>query len=284
MGYWLTQLANIFETAISAVGAHLSVVVCNIFFLGMAVMMSLGPYAMVILQKKGLSLPIALSLTFLIVLAASLIFVAAYLKLSAESFTVFSLASVLAFDALLKSWDNVTGGVLGIAGITRPGIIPTLSALVIMECMFAVVVLTGEYVILKTWFGRALLAMKENKYVVESFGYSTKKLGSALIVIVSLTSAFSGILFIWRIRFIDPSFGGLIFLIQVLTIAIIAAKPKIRWLILSTLIIVLLPEVFRFFALPPTIIGHLRNLLYALSLIVIVKSVSGSLLPQKRFI
>ncbi len=284
MGYWLTQLARIFETAVSAMGTHLAIAVSNIFFLGIPVMYALGAYAMVILQREGLALWPAAGVSLLIVIVCSFIFVAAYWKLSADSFTVFSLASVLAFDAVLKSWDSVTGGVLGLAGIVRPEMASGLGQLVILELALSAIVLAGEYIILKTWFGRALLAMKENKYVAESFGYSTRKLGAAVIIIASFAAALSGILTIWRIRFLDPGFGGIIILIQLATIAIIAAKPKIRWLAGSTLLIVLLPEVFRFFDLPSTIVGHLRNLLYALALIVIVKSVSKNLLPQKRFI
>jgi branched-chain amino acid transport system permease protein len=99
-----------------------------------------------------------------------------------------------------------------------------------------------------------------------------------------LAAGVSGLLAIWRIQFLDPSFGGIVLLIQVVTIAIIAAKPKVRWLAVATLIIVLLPEILRFLNLPSTIIGHLRNLLYAIIMIAITRNISNNLLPQKRFI
>lgn len=284
MGYWLTQLARIFETSISSMSTHLAVVVSNIFFLGVPVVFSLGAYSMVIFQKSGVDFYLAVVLALLVVIAFSFIFVLAYLKLSADSFTVFTLASVLAFDAVLKSWDSLTGGVLGISGIARPAFASTLGNLVILQFCLSFLILLLEYIILKTWFGRALLAMKENTYLAESFGYSTRRLGSIVIVLVSTIAAIAGIIAIWRIRFLDPTFGGMLLLIQLATIAIIAAKPKIRWLAGSTLFIVLLPEILRFFVLPPTVIGHLRNLLYSLLLIIIIKSISKNLLPQKRFI
>jgi branched-chain amino acid transport system permease protein len=284
MGYLFTQLARYSEAAIMSTGAHLAVAVTNIFFLGIPVMSTLAAYTLVITQNKGIPLIWALLLSLFSVLLTSLIFVLAYLKLSADSFTVFTLASVLAFDAVLKSWDSVTGGVLGIAGIIRPNFILTLSRLAWFQFGLTLIVLLAEYIILKTWLGRALLGMKENKYIVESSGISTKRLGAAVIIISSFFAALAGIVTVWRIQFLDPGFGGLVLLIQIMTIAVVAAKPKIRWLAISTLIIVLLPEILRLLNLPPTIIGHLRNLLYALILLIIIRNISSNLLPQKRFI
>lgn len=284
MGYLFTQLARFSETAIMSMGAHLAIAVSNIFFLGIPVMFSASAYAMVISQSRGLGLIWSIVIALVSVLLISLVFVLAYLKLSADSFTVFSLASVLAFDAVLKSWSGLTGGVLGISGILRPDFIASLPRLAWFQFGLAILSLLIEYVILKTWFGRALLAMKENRYVAESFGFSVWRLGAAAIMISSVMAGVGGIVAIWRIQFLDPSFGGIALLIQIVTIAIIAAKPKIRWLSVATLIIVLLPEALRFLDLPSTVIGHLRNLLYSLLLLIVVRNISKSLLPQKRFI
>jgi ABC-type branched-subunit amino acid transport system permease subunit len=285
MGYLLTQLARLFETSIRAVGSHLSIAISNIFFLGVPVMYSAGAYTMVILQKNNdLNLFFSIILSLLVVFFLSLIFVLTYLKLKGESFTVFTLTSILAFDAMLKSWDGLTGGVLGISGIMRPESITSLKELVILQFIIMILILVGEYVLLKTWFGRALLGIKENTCIVESFGISAKKIGSIVIIISSFLAALSGIIAIWRIRFLDPSFGGVLILVEVLTIAIVAAKPKVRWLALSTLFVVLLPEVLRFLSIPSIYVGHLRNLMYAGMLIIILKTISKNILPRKRFI
>ncbi|MHB8903967.1 MAG: branched-chain amino acid ABC transporter permease [Patescibacteria group bacterium] len=284
MGYLFTQLARFSETAIMSMGAHLTIAVSGIFFLGIPVTFSLAAYSLVIAQSFGLPLAAALIISFGAVSIASFIFVLAYLKLSADSFTVFTLASILAFDAALKSWDSLTGGVLGIAGIMRPAFLSTLIKLAFFQFALAILALAVEQIILKTNLGRSMLAMKENKYLVESLGISSRRVGAIAIIISSFTAAIAGIVAVWRIQFLDPSFGGIMLLVQVVTIAIIAAKPKVRWLAFSTLIIVLLPEGLRFLNLPSSIIGHLRNLFYALILLVMIKNISEKLLSQKRFI
>jgi len=284
MGYLYTQLARFSETAIMSMGAHLTIAVSGIFFMGIPVTYSLAAYALVISQNFGLPLIAALAVALVTVLLASLIFILAYLKLSDDSFTVFTLASILAFDAAVKSWDSLTGGVLGIAGISRPEFVSSLVQLAWFQFFLALLALAIEQVILKTRLGRALKAMKEDKYLVESLGVSSRRVGATVILISSLAAAISGIVSVWRIQFLDPSFGGIMLLVQIVTIAIIAAKPKVRWLALATLIIVLLPEALRFLNLPSSIVGHLRNLFYALILLVMIKNISEKLLPQKRFI
>jgi branched-chain amino acid transport system permease protein len=284
MGYIFTQLARFAETSIMAAGAHLAIVGSGIFFLGIPVSFALSAYVLAITQVAGWPLFVSVMTAICAVLVASAVFVLAYLKLSADGFTVFTLASILAFDAAVKSWDSVTGGVLGIAGISRPNFLSSLPELAIFQLVIMALAFLVEYIIFQTKFGRTLLAMKESPEIVDSLGISSRRAGAAVIVISSLAAAISGIISLWRIRFIDPSFGGVMILIQVVTIAIIAAKPKVRWLALSSLAIVLLPEVLRFLSLPSTMVGHARNLLYAVSLILIVKNISSSLLPKKRFV
>lgn len=284
MGYLFTQLARFSEAAVMSVGAHLTIAVSGIFFLGIPVNFSLAAYAMVIAQNQGTSLFVSILIALGAVLISSFVFVLAYLKLSADSFTVFTLASILAFDAALKSWDSLTGGVLGIAGITRPEFIGTLIKLAWFQFALAILAFIVEQIILKTHLGRSLLAMKENEYLVESLGISRRHLGAIAITISSFAAAISGIVTVWRLQFLDPSFGGIMLLVEIVTIAIVAAKPKVRWLAFSTLVIVLLPEALRFLNLPSTIVGHFRNLLYALILLVMIKNISARLLPRKRFI
>jgi branched-chain amino acid transport system permease protein len=284
MGYFLTLLALFSELAIICVGAHLVVSVAGILFLGLPVMFSLGAYALVISTKSGFDLWLAVIISLLLVLLLSIFFVFIYFKLSKDSFAVFTLISVLAFDALIKSWDSVTGGVLGIAGVVRPEFISSLSKLVIFYLLLMFLFLFFEYVVLKTQFGRSLLGFKENKNLIESFGISTKKISGAVITLASLLAGIVGMLAVWRIQFLDPNFGGIMVLVQILTVAIIAVKPKVRWLVGGTFFTILLPEVLRFSSLPSSSVGHLRNLLYALLLIILLKTISKKNLISKRVI
>ncbi|MCX6785179.1 MAG: hypothetical protein NTV81_04650 [Candidatus Komeilibacteria bacterium] len=283
MGYFFTTLARFFEGAIVSVGAHLTISLGGIFLFGLPTMYALGAYAFVVCQKFGLGSGLSFLITLGLVLLVSLVFILAYWKLSNESLAIFTLISVLAFDAVVKSWDSVTGGVLGIAGVARPSALQTLGQLVFWEGALIVIILTLEYFFLKTKFGRALLGMRENIPLVQSLGISSKKLGAAMILVASILAALAGLLTVWRIQFLDPSIAGMVVLIQVVTVGILAVKPKVSWLIGAALFVTLVPEILRLFDLPSTMVGNLRVLLYAVILIVALRSLKGWLAP-KRFV
>lgn len=274
MGYLLTLIARYFETLILAIASHLSLSISGIFFLGFPVLFTTGAYTMVIAHKSGLPLSIALLISFVIVLIISLGFALSYIRLSSNSFTVLTLASILALDAIIKSWDSVTNGVLGISGIARPQIATTLLALTILQGIIALIVLGLEYIMLKTNFGRSIRGLKEQPELLDSIGIKSNKIGITVLVIGGILAGISGVFSVWRIQFLDPSLGGIPLLLQVLTIAILAYKPSIIWIALSTFIITQLPELLRFTNLPSAMLGHLRLLIYSILIMIIIKVLS----------
>lgn len=284
MGYIFTQIARFFEGLPISIGSHIAVSVSGIFFFGATVAFSLGAYVFTILAKAGNSIFISVILALLAAAALGIIYSFFYRKLSTDSFVVFTLASVLAFDALVRSWDSLTGGVLGISGVPRPAFISSLASLVILQGIVAVSFILFEYFILKSPLGRVLQAHKENRVYLNSLGWNSNLIGSSVVVLASFMSAITGILAIWRIQFLDPTFGGIPLLIEVLTISILAIRPKVRWIVVSTLLIILVPEILRFFPFPSSVLGHLRIILYSGLLIILVKKLSSGYTFEKRLV
>ena len=103
-------------------------------------------------------------------------------------------------------------------------------------------------------------------------------------MVAAVLSAIDGILSILRIQFIDPSFGGIPFVLLGLTIAILALRSTPGWVFGPMIFVVLVPEVFRFLSLPSSIVGYSRVLLYSLLLIVLVRTLSTRYTPEKRFV
>jgi branched-chain amino acid transport system permease protein len=284
MGYLFTQLARIWENLFASIGAHLTVSVAGIHFFGFPVIFSLSAYIVVILAKMGVALPIAVMAALAGAFIVGVFFAALYRRLSNDSFAVFTLASILAFDALVRSWDSVTGGVLGISGIERPAFAKTLLAITVLGFCVAAASVLFEYLLLNSSLGRALQAHKESPRILDATGKSAKKIGSTAILIAVVLTSISGILTIWRIQFLDPSFGGIPAFLMILTMTILAVKPRISWIVSSTLVISLLPEILKFFSFPPAILGHLRILVYAVLLIILVRRLSTRYTGEKRLI
>ncbi len=284
MGYFYTQIARFLENVVVETGQHLAMSVAGILFLGFPVSFSLGAYTFAILEENGISMALAVTGALLSSSVLGVLFALLYRRLSNDSFAVFSLASVLAFDAVLRSWDSLTGGVLGISGVPRPAFLSSFLALVLLQTVIATLFLLFEYIVLHSSLGRSLQAHKESKTFLDSLGVHSKNVGSLAIIFASFSGAVGGIITIWRIQFLDPTFGGIPMLLIMLSMSILAMKPRVFWMFSTVLFITLLPEVLRLFPFPSSIIGHLRLLLYSVFLILLVNKLSSGYTSEKRFV
>lgn len=270
MGYLFTTIIRIWETVLQSIGSHLTLGLGGILFLGSPVALWGGAYGYAVAAKSGISLGFSFALGIALAAGAGAIFAFFYTRISNDSFAVITLASVLAADALIRSWDSVTGGVLGIAGVPRLGFGQTLKDLAIFEIYIAGLALGLEAIFIHSQWGRSLRALRENKTALISLGTSAKFIGQMVLFFASIFIGLSGVLTISRVQFLDPTFGGMVLLVQTLTIAIISSAPKTLRLFAVTVMIVLLPEFLRFLDLPISVLGYLRNFIYSLMLIVLI--------------
>lgn len=270
MGYFFTVLGRVWETAISALAGHLTLGLGGIVFLGFPTAFWGGAYGYAIAAREGISFWPACAIGILAAGVIGIVFAFFYSRLSDDSFSVVTLASVLAMEAFIRSWDSFTGGVLGIAGVPRPDFAPTLGALIALQAVLALAALAFESVLIQTPFGRSLRGLRENKPALTALGTSAVVTGQIVVVLASLLLGMAGILGAMRIQFLDPSLGGMVLLVQILTISIVANKPKTSRLFLITCVIVLIPELLRFVSMPAVILGYARNFTYAFLLIVLL--------------
>ncbi len=270
MGYFLTVISEIWETSFQAMGGHLTLGLGGILFLGFPAAFWCGAYGYAVAAHAGVPIFISCIIGIALAVLSGVVFAFFYSRMSNDSFAVITLASVVAMDALIRSWDSLTGGMLGIAGVPRLSPGETLKELVIIETFIACAALLVESFLVHSAFGRSLRALKENKSALIAMGTSAKRTGQLALLIACLLVGISGILAASRIQFLDPSLGGLFLLMQTLTITIIANTPKTFRLLGITIVIVILPEILRFFDLPTSILGYSRNLLYGFMLILLI--------------
>ena len=88
------------------------------------------------------------------------------------------------------------------------------------------------------------------------------------------TSAFfagvAGSLYAHYITFIDPSSFMILQLVPVLAIVIIGGLASLKGTVIAAIILVLLPEPLRFIGFPSSIVGPMRQIIYALILLLIL--------------
>ena len=176
--------------------------------------------------------------------------------------------------AVFLNWSDLTRGPLGLPGIPRPNFFGFdfsdngsffLLVFAIALCSYLFI-----HRLTNSPFGKALEAGRDDELAARSLGKNTYRLKSISLVTSALFAGIAGSLFASYISFIDPSSFIFSNLIPILLIVVIGGIASLPGTILATVAIVLLPELFRFAALPSEILGPVRQIFYALALILII--------------
>ncbi len=250
---------------------------------------AIGAYVTALLSTEhGWAFIPAMEASVAVAAIASLIVGGIALKLSNDSFAIGTLAFSAVVSALLVNWKSLTRGVLGIPGIPRP----TLGSIdfyqntnfLILAIICAVLAQIVGYIALKGAFGRRLASQAQYPQAAAALGINGRLVNNISFVISSALAGLAGSLYAYYINYIDPSSFMLNEMIFILTIVIVGRPGSFWGIIGTTFFLVLLPEPLRFVEMPSSILGPLRQLLYALILFSVVYIRRQTLFPVLRSI
>ena len=210
------------------------------------------------------------------------------LKLTHDYFAIGTLAFSSVVTAVLINWKSLTRGVLGIPGIPRPEIAGIDFFVNQNFLYFLLIIVLAVYFVLwcvfNSRFARRLRAQAEHEPATQALAISIARLRNQSFIIASSFAGLAGAIFAYYINYIDPSSFGLHEMVFVLSIVIVG-KPGSFWgVTLATIFLVLLPEPLRFIDIPPSILGPMRQLLYALILFGVVYWKRYTLFPVQRVV
>lgn len=208
------------------------------------------------------------------------------LKLTQDYFAIGTLAFSFVISALLINWKSLTRGVLGIPGIPRPELmdIDFFEISNFMILLYCIVFVVGIifYAIFNSSYARSLRAQAEAEHVALALGRDTRRLRTASFFISSCFAGLAGSIFAYYMNYIDPSSFSLAEMIFVLTILVVGRPGSFWGVSAAAAFLVLLPEPLRFIEIPPSVLGHVRQILYAAILFLVVYVQRERLFPVIR--
>jgi len=195
-------------------------------------------------------------------------------KLRGDYLALATLGFNFVIYSLFLNWTSLTRGPLGIPGIPKPSIFgfvfqSNLSYLIFVA-VIAFLVVGFLHLLLKSSYGKLLEAVRDNELACKVLGKNTFKMKWQAMAVSAFFAGIAGSLYAHYITFIDPSSFSLYEIILILTIVLVGGLATLKGSIAATVIILLIPEVLRFFALPSSILGPARQIIYALLLILIL--------------
>jgi len=248
---------------------------------------SIGAYTTALMSTElGSSFFICIICSMIISAFFALLIGAISLRLSHDYFAIGTLAFSSVVTAVLINWKSLTRGVLGIPGIPRPAFAginfdnnTNFFFLMLGTTVLVQILLYGVF---RSRLARSLRAQAENEHAAQAVGKHIAAVRNDGFIVSSMFAGLAGSFFAYYINYIDPSSFGLHEMVFVLSIVVIG-KPGSYWgVIAGTIFLVLLPEPLRFLNISASILGPMRQMLYALILFAVVYWKRKTLFPAER--
>ena len=288
MNYVLHILIYINIYAILALSINLIVGYTGLLTLAHAAFYGIGAYSYTLLTVKlGIPFLPALLSAIAIVFILSYLFSFPLLKLKGDSFILGTLGFQIIIFTLLYNWTKLTRGPYGIPGIPKPTIFglslnPMVSFFLFSSFIMALVLFLFIR-IHKSPFARVLKAIREDQLSVASLGRNVASFKRQAFVIGSTLATLSGFLFAVYVTYIDPTSFTLDESIFILSIALIGGTGNIIGPIAGAIFMILLPEILRFVGIPDAVAANLRQIIYGLLLILVMRLRPNGFLGEMAF-
>jgi len=234
----------------------------------------IGAYTSALLTMRGVPYLLAVILGGLLAAACGALLMKITNKLHGDYLALATLGFSFVVYAILLNWEVVTRGALGIPGIKRPvffglEIASNWQYLIFVVIVTAFVILF-LYRLTNSPYGKLLQAARDDDIGAMSFGKNVFQLKYQSMAVGAFLAGVAGSLYAHYISFIDPSTFFLTDLIIIFTIIIVGGLASLKGTVVAGIIIILIPELLRFLSLPSSMIGTLRNIFYALILLLIL--------------
>ena len=238
-------------TTIAVQGLNLTMGYAGKISLAQAAFMGIGAYTSTLLvQSIGMNYWISLVIATIVATLIGVLIGFPALRVQGHYLAFVTLGFGELVILVLRNEEWLTGGPLGILDIARPTIFgfslfePTRFYYFCMV-MLALVSLAMWYMIRSPW-GRAFKALRDNPYRAESLGLSTTAYTLMAFAIGSGLAGIAGAMHAPMVEFIDPqSFGlhrSLLFLLMVM----VGGRGTLAGPFIGVFFVILLPEWLRF--------------------------------------
>ena len=251
--YWTEVAVSVGLYALLSLSLNLILGQAGIFHMGHAAFYAIGAYVTAILNTQYQIpvlwlLPVAGGVTalFALVVARPII------HLRGDYLLIVTIGIVeIVRIALINDVGGLTGGANGIFGISRP-VLFGMKIKNATQFYYLVWAMVGITVLLFHWFslsrfGRALNCIKEDDVAAEGCGMDVSQLKLMAFVIGAFWAGMAGNIFAAKMTIISPNSFTFWESVVVFAVVILSGGSQIGVLV-GTLLIVALPEVFRDFA------------------------------------
>ncbi len=288
MGYIVHILILVNIYIILSVATGLIVGLSRMISLGQAAFYGIGAYftALSILFLE-LSLIPSLLLVMIVNALISLLIAWPAIRLKGDYFILATLAFQFIVYALLNNLTEITNGSLGISDIAPVSLfgfigISTQTSFLILSSVLTIIVLIVFYYIYHSPFGTALKALGEDEVALQTMGRNTQRMKIMAFMISSAFIAWASYIFATYMTYIFPGGFHLEESIFILIAVLIGGSGTIRGGVAGAVFVIVLPELLRYSGLPDDIAAPMKQIIFGLILILVMKYRPNGLMGELK--
>lgn len=261
---------------ILVLSANLPAGMANLLTMCQAAFYGIGAYisAFFLMQFDLPFIVIALIVMFVTGLFSYVISYAS-IKLKDDYFILATLGFQMIVYTILYNWTDVTRGPYGIPGIPAIKLLGLWSisgvwGYFIFTTLLSVLVVYLFKRIKYSPFGRVLKAIRNDELSVSALGRNPVAFKAWAFFISAAFSGLAGLIYASYVSYIDPTSFTLDESIFIISALFIGGIGNIRGPVLGAVFVVLLPEILRFVGMPDAIAANMRQIIYGLTLILVM--------------
>ncbi len=274
--------------AILALSLNLLIGYSGIFSLAHAAIYGIGAYASALAALKlGVGFWGGMVVAASVGAFASALVAIPSLRVAGDYYVVASFGLQVVVLAVFMNWTDITNGLAGLPGIPRPRLFGW-----VIDQPFEYVFLAAAFALL-TWaicwrltnsaFGRVLQAIRDDEIAALAMGKNVVLVKIVIACISSALGAMAGSLYAHYITYINPSSFSLHESIFIATLVILGGSERLAGPIVGAFVLLAIPELLKFLAIPDTIAAPMRQIIYGALLIVFMLVRPEGILGRARY-
>lgn len=239
---------------ILATGFNLIVGYVGEFSLGHTAFLGIGAYTAALMSSSwGTPIYLNIAAAALFAGVAGLLIGAVTLRLSGPFFVIVTLCFAEVLRVIANNWISLTNGPMGIAGIARPGWMTQQNALqqkvdfYYIALLLAAVSVYFAYRFVYSYLGRAVITVRENRFVAQSVGIWPYYYTLLTFVVAAAMAGAAGGFYAHYVSYVGPEVFGFSFMISMIIMVLLGGKGTLVGAIVGPVIVVLLEEYLRDF-------------------------------------
>lgn len=286
---YLWHLAVLLEIYLMlGLSLNLMVGYTGLLSLAQAAFCGVGAYLTALLMvDSGLGFLPALALAVAGTVVLSLLVSAASLTFRGDHFILTTLAFQVLVFSVLYNWIDVTRGPFGIAKIPKPSIagvkVESTQGFALFGLGLMLIVVGFIALVYRSPFCRALRAIREDELAAMALGKGTASLKIRSVAITSACAAVAGGLYATYITFIDPTSFTTEESILMLSMVIVGGTGNFKGPLVGAVVLVLVPELLRFVAIPDSVAANIRLIVYGGLLVTLMRFRPQGIAGEYRF-